>query len=69
MTLMSRRGDGTGMERFPAEMSLVNGPQVPVPLREVPDAVATGHLSQWALNIIETLELAGEWLPSKTPQK
>ena len=60
---MSKEGDGTGLERFPTQFKNIAGSDVVTPKREVAEEVATGHLSQWALNIIETLELAGEWLP------
>lgn len=56
-------GDGTGLVRFPDELDRVNEAGVPYPADEIPGYMATGHLSQWALNVIETLELAGKWIP------
>jgi hypothetical protein len=61
--LMSKPGDATGRERFPAKFSVIPSADVPQPGDEVFGDMATGHLSQWALNIIVTLELAGRWLP------
>lgn len=61
---MSKNGDGTGFKRFPTQFKNITGSEVLSPKREVTEEVASGHLSQWALNIIETLELAGEWLPN-----
>ncbi|HWA09812.1 MAG TPA: Tat pathway signal sequence domain protein [Opitutaceae bacterium] len=65
--LMFARGDGTGRERFPATPLSVPPADLPVPAEEVLGDMATGHLSQWALNIIGTLELAGRWLPTEVP--
>ncbi len=62
--LMFKPGDGTGRERFPARPAVAPAADVPLPVDEVFGDMATGHLSQWALNIIGTLELAGRWLPS-----
>jgi hypothetical protein len=61
---MARRGDGTGLNRFPAQPAYVPGKDLFSPGTGVPPETATGHLSQWALNIIETLEMAGKWLPA-----
>lgn len=60
---MAKPGDGTGLDRFPTQPAFVPGKDLFAPGTGVPPLVATGHLSQWALNIIETLELAGKWLP------
>lgn len=65
--LMFKAGDGTGRERFPARRAMAPPADVPLPVEEVMGDMATGHLSQWALNIIETLELAGRWLPAGDP--
>ena len=56
-------GDGTGLIRFPDKFDSVNDPGVPYHTDEIPKYMATGHLSQWALNVIGTLELAGKWIP------
>ena len=56
-------GDGTGLVRFPEGFDRVNKAGVPYPTDEIPKYMATGHLSQWALNIIGILELAGKWIP------
>ncbi|SMO53922.1 hypothetical protein SAMN06265219_104123 [Gracilimonas mengyeensis] len=56
-------GDGTGLIRFPEKFDRVNEAGVPYPTDEIPKYMATGHLSQWALNVIGTLELAGKWIP------
>lgn len=60
---MSEKGDGTGYTRFPAHFSKVKSPDAPVRTDEVQKALTSGHLSQWALNVIETLQLAGKWMP------
>lgn len=60
---MFEEGDGTGYTRFPEHFTKVKPSDAPVQVEEVPKAMASGHLSQWALNIIETLQLAGKWLP------
>lgn len=66
--LFGKEGDGTGWVRFVDTPSKLAGAKVPVPTLEYPGDIATGHLSQWALNVIESLELAGEWLPENVPQ-
>lgn len=65
---LGQPGDGTGWERFVAQPTLVGGPDVPVIGLEYPGDIATGHLAQWALNVIVGLELAGEWLPETIPE-
>jgi hypothetical protein len=64
---MFKEGDGTGLNRFPSQPAYMPGKDLFAPGKGVPPLVATGHLSQWALNIIEALELAGKWLP-ETPE-
>lgn len=61
--MFRKGGDGTGLVRFPDNLDRVNEAGVPYPTDEIPKYMATGHLSQWALNIIGTLELAGKWIP------
>jgi hypothetical protein len=60
---MAKSGDGTGLNRFPSQPAYTPGKDLFAPGSGVPPLTATGHLSQWALNIIETLQLAGKWLP------
>ena len=61
---MAKSGDGTGLNRFPSQPAYAPGKDLFAPGTGVPPLVATGHLSQWSLNIIETLQLAGKWLPA-----
>lgn len=60
---LAQAGDGTGIERFQAQPEVVSGPWVMEDIPEIPGFAASGHLSQWALNIIEALEMAGHWAP------
>jgi len=53
-------------QRFPEKPVLIQGPDVLNPVQEIP-MVDTGGDSQWGLNVIEALELAGEYLPE--PEK
>jgi hypothetical protein len=57
----------TTRERFPENLPLIEGPDVVNPVREVP-RVDTGGDAQWGLNVIEALELAGEYLPEPVKQ-
>ena len=46
-----------GHDRFPADPSVIRGPEVAEPVQELskPD---TPGVSQWAINILTTMELA-----------
>ncbi len=61
--MFKKGGDGTGLIRFPDKFDRVRNSGIPYPTDEIPKYMATGHLSQWALNVIGTLELAGKWIP------
>jgi hypothetical protein len=49
-----------GQDRFPAAPTLIEGPTVPEPVREIPGFNTPGA-SQWALNVITTMELVREF--------
>jgi hypothetical protein len=54
-----------GHERFPATPASVDGPVVPEPVREIP-GIDTPGSSQWALNVITTMELARRFADHST---
>jgi hypothetical protein len=57
-------GRDGGRERWVSKR--LEGPDVPVPVDEVPE-VSTNDTAQWSLNAIELLELVGDALPMEVP--
>ena len=55
---------GNSRQRFVSHR--LDGPDVPVPVDEVPD-VSTNDTAQWCLNAIELLQLIGDELPEQIP--
>ncbi len=55
-----------GAASLSVAMRQVRGPAVPEPVEELPN-VSTNHSSQWSLNLIELLDLAGEAIPHPLP--
>jgi hypothetical protein len=49
-----------GQDRFPATPTWIVGPAVPEPVQEIP-GVNTPGVSQWALNVMTTMQLAREF--------
>jgi hypothetical protein len=49
-----------GHDRFPATPTWIVGPVVPEPVQEIP-GVNTPGVSQWALNVMTTMQLAREF--------
>ena len=49
-----------GKDRFPAVLTTINGPEVPVPATEGPQ-IDTPGTAQWALSLITGMELARDF--------
>ncbi len=47
-----------GLDHFPADPSMIRGPEVAEPVQEIAARPDTPGVSQWAINILTTLELA-----------